>query len=307
MLGPALSVFGGRALFGPEFHFYTWEVPRNWIRLDTGTFVRLLTFFGRWYAVPLAAAVYFCLRRAPTNGRRWNAWQFLLPFAILTAVLGAMDPDSSDNVFIPLGTWAVLAGTMGLHAYSTRSGRALGSQFARLALLVSFAALAYDPRNVLTSPRAGEKSAELMRLIRTLPGSTCAPDLGQLPGGPRLHPAAHWIALDDLMRARAQDSLTVEAVLAPAIHPPGKAWLLTYRRLNSYSCLRSLRPCYALDTDLGDRFMALEFQPRRFRLGWPRFLYRYDPAAVAARTQPDPGHADPGRSRTLRSEPRRRI
>jgi hypothetical protein len=286
LLGPALYVFAGPSLFGPEFHFYTWDVPRHWSRLDAGTFVRLLTYFGRWYAVLLVAAAYLCLRRAATGRRRWSAWQFQLCFAILTAFQGALDADSSDNVFIPLGTWAILAGTLGLHAYATRPGRAQGLQLGRLALLLSFAALAYSPRDVLTSPRAGERYAELVGMLRALPGSTYAPSIVQLPGVPPLVPAAHWVALDDLMRSHARDSLTVEAVLAPAIHPPGKAWLLTYRRLDSYACLRSLRRCYVLDTDLGDRFLALRLLPRRFPLGWPRFLYRYDPVAAAAAAQP---------------------
>ena len=286
LLGPALYVFAGPSLFGPEFHFCTWDVPRHWSRLDAATFMRLLAHYGRWYAVPLVAAAYLCLHRTPAGRRRWNAWQFQLCFAILTAFLGALDADSSDDVFIPLGTWAILVGTLGLHDYATRSGRAHGLQLGRLALLLSFAALAYTPRDVLLSPRAGEQYAELVGVLRALPGSTYAPDIGPLPGAPPLVPAAHWVALDDLMRAHARDSLTVEAVLAPAIHPPGEAWMLTYRRLDSYTCLQSLRRYYVLNTDLGNRFLALQPLSRRFHVGWPRFLYRYAPDSVAARGRP---------------------
>ena len=281
LLGPALYVFAGPSLFGPGFHFYTWDVPRHWSQLDAGTFVRLLTHFGRWYPFLLVAAVWLFLRGWTADGKRQSALLFQLPFAILTAFQGALDAGSSDNVFIPLGTWAILAGMLGLHAFGLRSGPGRRARLARLALLGSFALLAYNPKRVLAPPGALEQTAELGRLIHALPGSTYAPDIGPLPGVPALVPAAHWIALDDLIRAHARDSLTVAAVLAPAIRPPGKAWLLTYRRLASYSCFRSLEPFYVLDTDLGDRFLALQPLPRRFHSGWPRFLYRYDPVAAA--------------------------
>ena len=281
LLGPALYVFAGPSLFGPEFHFYTWDVPRHWSQLDADTSVRLLTHFGRWYPFLLVSAVWLLLRSWTAEGKRQSALLFQLPFAILTAFQGALDAGSSDNVFIALGTWLILAGTLGIHAFGLRSGPARYPRLARLALLCSFAMLAYSPKLVLSRPGALEKCAELSRLIHALPGSTYAPDIGPLPGGPGLVPAAHWIALDDLMRAHARDSLMVATVLAPAIHPPGRAWLLTYRRLTSYSCFRSLEPCYVLDTDLGDRFLALQPLPRRFPSGWPRFLYRYDPAAAA--------------------------
>lgn len=286
LLGPALFVFAGPSLFGPEFQFYTWDVPRHWSRLDAGTFVRLMTHFGQAYPFLLVSAVWLLLRSWTVDGKRPSALLFQLPFAILTAFQGGLDAASSNNVFIALGTWLILAGTLGIHAFGRRSEPTGGPRLARLALLCSFAMLAYNPKSVLSPPGAVEKYTELGRLIHALPGSTYAPDIGQLPGAPGLVPAAHWIALDDLMRAHAKDSLTVEAVLAPAIHPPGKAWLLTYRRLSSYSCFRSLEPCYVLDADLGDRFIAIQPLRRRFHQGWPRFLYRYDPAAAAAAARP---------------------
>ena len=286
LLGPALYLFAGRALFGPEFHYYTEAVPRSWSIFDAGTILRPLAFFGRWYPLLLVSAVWFVLNRCAADWRKPSALLFQFPFAILTAFLGALDPGSSNNVFVPLGVWLLLAGTLGFHAFATHPGPWPHPRLARLALLLSFAALAYDPRSVLTSARAGAEAADLVRVIRALPGTTYAPDLGQPPGDLRFMPAAHWIALDDIMRGNARDSLVVEAVLAPALHPPGRAWLLTYRRLESYSCLRSLWPCYVMDTNLGERFLALEGLERRWPLGWPRFLYRYDPAAVAARNQP---------------------
>jgi hypothetical protein len=283
LLGPALYVFAGPSLFGPGFHFYTWEMPRHWSRLDAGMLLRLVSHFGRWYPLLLVAAAWRLLSRGAAGaGARPGALLFQLPFAALTAFQGALDPGSSDNVFIGLGTWLVLAGTLGLHAFARRSGPAGAPRLARLALLGSFALLAYSPKSVLPPPGASAKYAELQGLLRALPGTTCAPDIGYLPAVPGLVPAAHWIALDDLARGRARDSSTVEAVLAPALHPPGKAWLLTYRRLSSYSCLRSLGRCYVLEADYGDRFLAVAPILRRFHQGWPRYLYRHDPAAAAA-------------------------
>jgi len=281
LLGPVLYVFAGPPLLGPQFHFYTWDVPRSWSRLDLGTFARLLAFFGRWYAVPLAASAWLCLRRAPAGGWRWGAWEIQFAFALLSAGMGALDAESSNNVFVPLGAWAVLTGTLGLAAWAGAPGRARGPRLARLGALLAFAALAYPPHDVLLPPRTDARYAELIGFVRALPGDTYAPDLGPLPGASARLPAAHWIALDDLTRGCARDSTLVEAALVPALRPAGPAWLLTYRRLADYPCLSPLRAGYVLDTDLGDRFRALQPLLRRFRVGWPRFLYRYDPAAAA--------------------------
>jgi len=282
LIGPVLYVAAGPALFGPGFHFYTWDVPRHWSRLDAATFLRLAGFFGRYYAILLLAALWLFVQRARTPRRDPGAWEFQLPFAALTAFMGALDADSSNNVFIPLGTWLIVVGALGLHDLSTR---ALPVRFARLGhlgLLLAFAALAYDPREVATSSRAGAKYAEMVAMLDSLPGRVYAPWIGQLPRDYRFDPAAHWVALDDLERAHLCGPRDVAVLLAPAIHPGAPAFVLANRRIETFTCLRALTPCYVLDTDLGDRFAALRVLPKRWDHGWPRFLYRYDPAAATA-------------------------
>ena len=283
LLGPALDFFAGTALFGPQFHYYTWEVPRGWSRLGPSTFVRPLMFFSRRYGVLLVSALLLILHLAWKDRRRVSAWHFQFPFAVLTALLGSLDRDSSNNVFIPLGVWTVLVGTLGLHTLVTRPVPARGIRLDRLAIFLSFALLFYDPRSVITSRRAGEQYADLIRMLRALPGSVYAPWIGQLPGDYRFVPAAHWAALDDMTRAGGGGLQATRVALAPAIHPPGRAYVLTNRPLGGYPGLDLLSPYYVLDADLGDRFAALRGLPRRWDHGWPRYLYRYAPDEAGAR------------------------
>ena len=295
LLIPALDVLAGTALFGPRFHYYTWEVPRGWSHLGPGTFLRPLAFFSRRYGVLLVSALILVLQLAWKDRRRVSAWHFQLPFAMLTALLGALDRDSSNNVFIPLGVWTVLVGSLALQRLATRPVPARGIRLDRLAILLSFALLFYDPRSVLTSPRAGDRYAELIRMLRALPGSVYAPWIGQLPGDYRFFPAVHWAALDDMTRAGGNGPQAARAALAPAIHPPGRAYILTNRPLKGYPGLDLLSPYYVLDADLGDRFAALKGLPRRWDHGWPRYLYRYAPQEAGARALP--GGVRDGRSR----------
>ncbi len=286
LLGPALHIFAGTALFGPGFHYYTWEMPRGWSQLDSGTFVRPLMFFARYYGVLLASAVLLILHLARTDRRRLSAWHFQFPFAVLTAFMGALDPGSSDNVFIPLGVWTILVGALGLHALGARPVPARGIRLERLALFLSFAMLLYSPRSVIPSRHADDQYAALIRMLRALPGSVYAPWIGQLPGDYRFVPAAHWTTLDDMMRAGGKGPQAVRAALAPAIHPPGRAYILTNRPLDVLPCLRILSPYYVLDADLGDRFAGLQGLPKRWNHGWPRYLYRYAPDEAGGPARP---------------------
>jgi hypothetical protein len=74
----------------------------------------------------------------------------------------------------------------------------------------------------------------------------------------------------------------VRALLEPVAHPVGQAYVLTNVPLESISQISFLTEDYVLETDYGDRFAALSALPKRFYVGYPRYLYRYDPEAAAS-------------------------
>src|SRR5262249_43259392 len=88
LLGPGLYAFGGPALFGPYFHYFTWEVPRQWgTELRLRSMLRLVGFIALFYPV-LAASSLASLAR---HWRRPDAWHVQLVFAVLSGFLGALD------------------------------------------------------------------------------------------------------------------------------------------------------------------------------------------------------------------------
>lgn len=287
LLGPALYAFAGPLLFGSHFHFFTWQVPSGWTEFESGNFVLFAKLLLRNYALLGAAAtgLFAAAWREEIPGRvhtpdapHVDAWTFLLPFAALSGVLGALDPGSSYNVYIPVGTWLIVVGTLGLHACDRL---AWGRRFAvaPVALVVSFALLLYDPRPALVSPGADTAYADLLFELESLGGTVYAPGVGQLPRGATLHPAAHIVALEDLVRGprpALPDSSKIRELLADAVEPEGEAWLLMTGPLDSRSpAVGFLRAYYTQHRDYRARFQALRGVDHRWAARYPRFLYRF--------------------------------
>lgn len=271
LLGPALYVFAGPALFGPFFHYFTWDVPRAWgTELRPRSLLRCVGFVLLFYPV-LAASSLASLAR---HWRRPDAWRVQLVFAMLSGLMGALDRGSAENVFIAMGTVFILVGTIGIAEWSWTGAR---SPLPEIALVLAFVTLAYDPRPLTPSPRAEAAYADLVGYLRGLGGPVYAPWQGQLPGGFVLHPTAHWVALEDLVRGPGRDPAhdpAVRRLAAPAVHPAGPAFVLTNQPLHAVDVLGFLQEDYVLACDLGDRFAALRVLPKRYDHGWPRYLYR---------------------------------
>ena len=271
VLGPVLYVFAGQRLFGPFFHYFTWEVPRRWgTELRLLSLVRYLGFIALFYPV-LAASSLVSLAH---QWREPDAWRVQLVFAMLTGLVGALDRGSAENVFIPMGTFFILVGTIWLAEWSRRSA---GSPLPEAALLLAFVTLAYDPRPLVPSPGARAAYADLVGYLRGLGGPVFGPWQGQLPDGFVLRPAAHWVALEDLVRGPGRDPAenpVVERLAAPAAHPTGPAFILANQPLVTLDVLAFLQDDYVLACDLGDRFRPLRVLPKRYDHGWPRYLYR---------------------------------
>jgi hypothetical protein len=267
VLVPGLYVFAGPAMFGPYFHYFTWEVPRQWgVDLRLRSLLRYVGFIGLFYPV-LAASSLAGLAR---HWRRPDAWTVQLVYAMLSGFMGAMDRGSAENVFIPMGTWFILIGAIGLAKW--RPG-----PLPVTALLLCFVTLAYDPGPVLPSSEAHAAYSDLVGYLRGLGGPVYGPWQGQLPSGFALRPAAHWVALEDLVRGPGRDvadSPTVRRLAAPALVPGGPTFVIANQPLETRDVLAFLTDDYVLACDLGDRFAALRVLPKRYVHGWPRYLYR---------------------------------
>ena len=158
LLGPVLYIFGGTPLFGPSFHFFTWDVPRRWGQLDLATIKVLVGFFGSCYPFLGLAALLetaAALRDAP---RRLDIWHYLFAAAVLSAVMGALDAGCSFNVFIPLGTFCILLGTRGLARWHPRW------PLREIALASSFALFMWNPL-MTYDPRRGDHAQQRRRQV----------------------------------------------------------------------------------------------------------------------------------------------
>jgi hypothetical protein len=280
VLVPVFAVAFAPTLFGSHFHYFTWTVPRQWSEPRLRGIGRYGVFLLRYYLV-VGAGAGAALLATLADRTRLDAWRAQLPAAAFTGLVGILDHYSSDNVFIPIGTWLIVVGTIGLHEMGGRR------PWTPAALLASFLLLAYDPRNVVVSSRAASDYARFVQRIAALGGTVYAPGIGQLESDFRFVPAGHWVALEDMVRGPGRstdDQPLVRASIAPALDPPGQAFLVASRPLAELPALGFLTRYYVLDADWGDEFASLRVIPGRWDFGWPRYLYRYRGAAPAQAT-----------------------
>ena len=277
MAGPMLYMAGGSAMFGPRFHYFTWEVPRQWSEFSLQTLRRLGAFVVLNYFILASAAAWYVFRTFVRTARSLNIWQIQWIGAVLSGLMGTLDIGSSNNVYIPMGTWIIVVGTLGLFEFG-RLARAQKYGLHVAALVGVFVALLYNPAAVLVPASAQASYRDMIAFLYTLDGPVYAPTLGQLQGDYAFYPAAHWVALEDMIRGPGKDTRNhpnTRSLLDPALHPEGKAYILANLPLNAYGWLAFLEDYYVLDQDLGERFAPLQGLPRRFDHGYPRYLYRY--------------------------------
>ena len=275
-LGPLLYLAAPGPIFGPEFHYFTYVVPSGWSQLTTRTFWRVAEYAKNYY--PVLALVALVGGYRAFRSKKVEILELQVGTAFLTAIMGSLDPGSSNNVFIPFAAFCILYGTIELARIDEAGAIVLGMRPALLAVLLAFATLIRDPRRYWLPATARASYADLQATIRALPGTVYAPGIGQLVDGPRLYPAAHWVALEDMMRGKhrtAADSALARRMLDPVRHPSTPAFVLTNLPLATMSAPTSeLASSYELVQDYGDRFTPLTGVPRPFHLGWPRYLYR---------------------------------
>ncbi len=279
LFGPAVYLFLGPSLFGSYFHYFTYTIPASWTEVTVRMFPRYVGFLYLFYGTLASFALWNIMRDWKLHQKVFDVWRIQLVAAMLTAVLGCLDPGSSDNIFIPIGVFLILEGVRGIYAASGYVGNSRYFRVEVIALSLVFAQLAYDPRTVLASSEAPQALADLKSTVNGLPGFVYAPWVGQLDGL-TLYPAVHWVALEDMIRGpirNPRNDSIVASLLAPCLQPVGPMHVLTNLPLSdSPPPLGRLSNRYILVTDFGDRFKALRVMPGRIDCLWPRYLYRFD-------------------------------
>ena len=277
-LGPLLYLIAPVETLGPAFHYFTWQVPSGWSELRWHSITRVAQYAKQFYLALAVIALWGTFRAIRT--RSIQVLDVQLGAAFLTAFMASLDPGSTYNGFIPMGAFCIVCGSVELARIDQRAVRFLRARLAYVGALLAFATLLYDPRTLWLSASARESYADLQQTIRDLPGPVYAPGIGQFVDGPRLFPAAHWIALEDMIRGRHRthaDTARARSVLDDLRHPATTAFVLTNRPLALIAMpVNELAANYKMVSDFGNRFAALAPVPRPTSLGWPRYLYRFD-------------------------------
>jgi hypothetical protein len=279
VLGPVLYLFAGPYLFGSQFHYFTWQVPRQWSELTLGNFRRFLVLIKNSYPVLALSGAVLVAWTGLRNRLHLRIWHVQFVFAALSGFMGTLDHGSSNNVFIPMGTLFILVGVLGLYTLSTRFKTAQRYRLHLLALFISFTAFLYNPLNAIASPLAAASYMDLVNFLNGLQGNVYAPSLGQLQNGYRLQPAAHWVALEDMVRGpglEIRNQPKIRQLLDELIHPQKPTFILSNVLLSDLTpALQFLGDTYTLEQDLGDRFQPLRALVKLFNHKYPRYLYRY--------------------------------
>jgi hypothetical protein len=280
VLGPGLYLAATDWLFGPRFRFFTSEMPRHWLQFDLRNILRVGKFLAKSYIVlailSLATSVCTLLRER----NRSSIWFAMLPVAIISGIPGFLDPESANNLYIPLGIWFIITAVIGLEYLTSHHSMVKRWGLHLLAVGMSFTLLYYSPASVIVSRQAAAAYQDLVSYLRLVDGPVYAPWIGQLQDGYEFYPAVHWVPMTDILRGpevAKQGNATIRALLEPVLHPVGKAYILTSFPLEGDPALAFLTDRYVLDRDFGERFAPLTTLPKRFNFGGPRYLYKYVP------------------------------
>jgi hypothetical protein len=285
VFGGALYILAPGTLLGADFHYFTWYVPGGWSELSGRTFYRVTLYVAAYYPLLALAALAGVYRSVRAN--RIGILDAQLGAAFVTAIMGSLDPGSSYNVLIPMGAFCIVRGSIELAQLSERVFPRFRLHPALIVTLMAFATLFRDPRPYWLPVAAARTAyADLLDTVRALPGTVYAPSVGQFVSGPMLYPAAHWIAVEDIMRGprrSAADSALARRLIDPARLPKGVAFLITNRPIATLSApVSELASSYTLVQDFGNRFAVLQPLPRPFNTGFPRYLYRSTSAGAPA-------------------------
>jgi len=150
---------------------------------------------------------------------------------------------------------------------------------------LSFGVLVYNPALVVIPRESAQKYADLIGMLKDLPGQVYAPSIGQLQRDYSLFPTANWVALEDMVRGPGRElrnQPNTRRLLEPVLHPSGEAFILAYHPLTYYPWIAFLDEYYVLQEDLGESYSSLGVLRVRYDHGFPRFVYRYAPGKASS-------------------------
>ena len=278
IFGPVLYIVAPSSIFGSEFHYYTFIIPSHWTDFSLSTIRRYVGFTIKSYFALAIVGVISSIFALIKQNKTTNVWFFMMPFALLSGFLGALDPGSNNNVFIMMGVWFIITGILGLYILTEKYEfiRKWGLYLAVVG--ISFSLVYYDPRSVIVSRNAPEAYRDMISFLNSLDGQIYAPWLGQLQDGYSFYPAVHWVPLEDLIRGQGINEYNhpnTRKLLEPVIFPDESAYILMNYPLDNDPLLNFLLEEYELEADLGVRFAPLATLPKRYNLEYPRYLYKY--------------------------------
>ncbi len=284
ILGAGAYLFLGPVLFGPEFLYFTYQVPRQWSTVNIFTFIRYVRYIVANYPLLSFLSVLETVWAARAKFRRLTVWHFQFVAALLSGLMGSLDAGSVNNIYIPMGVWFILLGTIGLYNVANNVRVIKRQHLDALAFITSFAVLLYVPASVIVSPQAQQEYREFISTLQGLHAQVYGPFMGQLQSDYVLVPGVHWVSIEDMLRGPGRDEYDhpmTRKLLASVINPEGAAYIILPQPLDSDPLIGFLTKYYVLETDFGDQFKSLSTLPKRFSNGWPRYLYRYNPAAAS--------------------------
>lgn len=179
--------------------------------------------------------------------------------------MGSLDPGSANNVYIPMGIWFILLGTIGVYNVTKNVVIVKRHRLDSLAFITSFAVFLYIPAMVIISPQAGQIYQEFISTLKKLNGQVYAPFIGQLEADYTFIPGAHWVPIEDMIRGPGLDEHnhpTTRKLLEGVINPDKPAYIIMPTPLEEDRLIRFLTQYYVLDTDFGDRFKAPSTLPK---------------------------------------------
>jgi hypothetical protein len=179
-----------------------------------------------------------------------------------------------------MGVWFIVTGVLGLKQGMERLPTFQRFGLHWLALGMTFALFVYNPLAVIVPPQASAAYQDLVEELKSLDGPVYAPWIGQLQDDYQFYPAVHWVPMTDLVRGPKVDwgsHPNTRRLLEPVANPKGKAFILAHDPLEDDYALAFLKENYVLVIDFEDRFRSLTTLPRRYYIGWPRYLYAYQP------------------------------
>ncbi|MCB0064630.1 MAG: hypothetical protein KDE19_21050, partial [Caldilineaceae bacterium] len=196
LLGPLLYLLMPAQWMGPAFHYYTWNIPKQWVEfsIDT-TLLRVIKFIVKYFGWLALTAGLFWLWQLWRTRKAMTIWSFLLPCALLSGPYVALDPGNNNNVFIPMEAWLVIVGVIGLYHLTRRIAITTRLGVPLFLFAASFALLAYNPTTVLVPRTAAAAYADLVATVEQLDGAVYAPGLGQLQDRNLFYPTVHWVTL----------------------------------------------------------------------------------------------------------------